>query len=243
MKLLAIDTSGSSLSAAIAEATPPAAGQPLAANIIGSFGVNTGRNHSLALLPMLQALLDNCGLDLAHMDAFAVTLGPGSFTGLRIGCATVRAWGQALEKPLIGISSTQACALAASPEGWVCPIFDARRNEVYTALFHNGQRQWEDRALAPQRLIQELAALGQPVLCSGDAWPVYAALFEEQKAFALRPQNTHSAPFLAEAAAQLALEQARQGQFTPAEQLLPRYLRLSEAEEKRLAQQATAQQE
>ena len=65
MKLLAIDTSGSSLSAAIAEATPPAAGQPLAANIIGSFGVNTGRNHSLALLPMLQALLDNCGLDLA----------------------------------------------------------------------------------------------------------------------------------------------------------------------------------
>ena len=88
MKLLAIDTAATALSAAIVSEQ----------GLIGEFGLDTGKNHSVGLLPMLEALLANTGLALKDMDAFAVTQGPGSFTGLRIGIATVKAWGDALTK-------------------------------------------------------------------------------------------------------------------------------------------------
>lgn len=231
MRLLAIDTSGSALSAAIAAAEPPL-WQPA---IIGCFGVHTGKNHSLALLPMLEALLGNCGCRLADMDAFAVTIGPGSFTGLRIGCATVKAWAQALDKPLLSISSTAAMAAGAGCEGYVCPVFDARRDEVYAALFHDNVRLWPDEALAPGALAARLAALGQPVLLAGDGLAAYAELFANTPGLRLRGPLPQHDLFMAPAAAVLACAKYAAGAFTPVQELLPLYLRLSEAEEKRLA--------
>ncbi|MDO4732520.1 MAG: tRNA (adenosine(37)-N6)-threonylcarbamoyltransferase complex dimerization subunit type 1 TsaB [Bacillota bacterium] len=88
MKLLAIDTSATALSAAIV-------GEK---GLLGEYALNIGKNHSLGLLPMLDSLLKNCGLQLADMDAFAVCIGPGSFTGLRIGLATAKAWGDAPDR-------------------------------------------------------------------------------------------------------------------------------------------------
>jgi tRNA threonylcarbamoyladenosine biosynthesis protein TsaB len=224
MKLLAIDTSGRALSAAIAEP----------GRIIGSLGHDTGRNHSLELLPSLAALLAEKGLSLAYMDAFAVTIGPGSFTGLRIGIATVKAWAQALQKPLIGISSLDAMAHSAGKEGYVAPVFDARRDEVYTALYLDGRRISADRAMAPELLAEQLAALQAPVMMTGDGLRSYGDVFRAALAEHFLLPADGNTLFMAAAAAELATDSYARGEFVAANQLLPVYLRLSEAEEKRL---------
>lgn len=224
MRLLAIDTSGRALSAALAED----------GEIIASFGVDEGKNHSLTLLPHLQQLLEEQQLSLAQMDAFAVTIGPGSFTGLRIGLATVKAWGQALAKPLVAISTLDAAAQTAAAHGYAAPILDARRDEVYTALYRDGQRLTPDRAVAPQQLAQELLALGQPVTFSGDAVQPYQALFEQTLGAAFCLPADGNTLFLAAAAARLACSKYAAGQTSEVAALVPVYLRLSEAEEKRL---------
>lgn len=228
MKLLAIDTSGTALSAAIAEES----GADV--RIVGSFGLNTGLNHSVELLPKLQELLQEKQLQLADMDAFAVTIGPGSFTGLRIGCATVKAWAHALAKPLISVSSLQACAKSVAEKGLICPLFDARRNEVYTALFENGKRLWQDMACSPEDLAEKLHALNRPVVPAGGGWLSYGILLQEllPGLFLPQEQSIERSLYLAEAAALLAAEKFRQQDFTAPQELLPTYLRLSEAEEK-----------
>lgn len=234
MKLLAIDTSTSSLSAALLDED----------GMVGSFGLLSGRNHSLALLPLLDAMLTQAGLSLPEMDAFAVTIGPGSFTGLRIGAATVQAWGTALDKPLIAVSSSEAMArmLAASNGQTICTLFDARRNEVYAALFEDGERLWPDTAIAPDKLAQRLRALDRPILCGGDGLPAALPYLSALgTAFVVAPPQHDR--FLAPGAAEIAAEKYRARQFTPAAELLPLYLRLSEAEEKRLATEAARERD
>ena len=227
MRLLAIDTSGRALSAAVF-----AAGEVLA-----SGGVNSGRNHSLELLPLVDDLLRQNQLTFADFDAFAVTVGPGSFTGLRIGLATVKAWGQAYGKPLIGISTLDAIAATAeagTEQIYVAPVCDARRNEVYTALYRGGERLSPDRAISPAALAEDLARLEQPVVLAGDALASYQQLFERElkQNFRLPAQGNNL--FFAAAVARLAADQYLAGAAVDPAALLPVYLRLSEAEEKRL---------
>ena len=202
--------------------------------VIGGFGADTGKNHSLELLPFLTDLLKEKQLKLADMDAFAVTIGPGSFTGLRIGLATVKAWGQALKKPLISVSSLDAMALTVGKTGYVVPIFDARRNEVYTAIYHMGIRLSPDRAVAPKILAEELASLGEPVTFAGDGLKTYADIMQNRlgKSFCL-PKHGNTL-FMAESAAVLAADKYLAGEYADTASLVPVYLRLSEAEEKRL---------
>ena len=230
MKLLAIDTSATALSAAIVNEK----------GLLGEFALNTGKNHSLGLLPLLESLLHNAGLSLQDMDAFAVTIGPGSFTGLRIGLATAKAWGDATGKPLIGISSTDALARAAGQEGYVCPLLDARRDQVYTALYRGGERLWPDLAIAPLELAERLAELAEPVYCLGDGLAPYEEELRQRLGQQLRPVQKERQLVMASAAAMLGLEKYQRGEISAPETLLPVYLRLSEAEEKRLAAQAAA---
>lgn len=222
MRLLAIDTSGRALSAALAED----------GEIIAAFGTDEGKNHSLTLLPRLERLLEEQRLRLAQLDAFAVTVGPGSFTGLRIGLATVKAWGQALGKPLIAVSTLDAAA--ASSEGYAAPLLDARRDEVYTALYRGGRRRTPDRAVAPVQLAEELAALRQPVVFSGDGLRPYQQLFQQALGDNFRLPEDGNTLFFAAAAARLACAKYAAGEFADTAALVPVYLRLSEAEEKRL---------
>lgn len=231
MKLLAIDTSATALSAAIADDK----------GLLGEFALNTGKNHSLGLLPLLDSLLHNAGLALGDMDAFAVTVGPGSFTGLRIGLATAKAWGDATGKPLIAISSLDALARAAGQAGYVCPMLDARRDQVYTALYLAGERLWPDLALSPTELAERLAQLDGPVYCLGDGLAPYEGELRERLGERLLCSPPERRLVMAPAAAMLAREKYQRGEFTPNQELLPVYLRLSEAEEKRLAVQAAAQ--
>ena len=189
--------------------------------------------HSRTLLPMAEDMLKNAELSLSDVDLIAVAHGPGSFTGIRIGVATVKGLAWAAEKPCVGVSTLEAMAwhgLAAG--GYICPVMDARRSQVYNALFkiENGRpvRMTEDRPIALDELSKEVTALNAPVFLVGDG---AALCFEYFTAHGvpcvMAPDNLRwqDAWGVAMAAADK----------TPgnADELLPVYLRLSQAERER----------
>ena len=189
--------------------------------------------HSRTLLPMAEDMLKNAELRLSDVDLIAVAHGPGSFTGIRIGVATVKGLAWAAEKPCVGVSTLEAMAwhgLAAG--GYICPVMDARRSQVYNAIFkiENGHpvRMTEDRPIALDELSKEVTALNAPVFLVGDG---AALCFEYFTAHGvpcvMAPDNLRwqDAWGVAMAAADK----------TPgnADELLPVYLRLSQAERER----------
>ena len=126
MKLLAIDSSGLVASVAVV----------CDEELIGEFTVNYKKTHSQTLLPMLHRLAEMTELDLGSLDAIAVAGGPGSFTGLRIGSATVKGLALALDKPVVEVPTVDAIAYnLAGHRDLVCPLMDARRNQTYTGLY------------------------------------------------------------------------------------------------------------
>ena len=126
MKLLAIDSSGNTATVAVVED-----------NLLrAEYTIDYKKTHSQTLLPMLEEIRKMTELDLESIDAIAVAAGPGSFTGLRIGAATAKGLGLALNKPLISIPTTEALAYNLyGHNGCICPIMDARRGQVYTGLY------------------------------------------------------------------------------------------------------------
>ena len=234
MICLAIDVSGRAMSAALAEASP--AGP----RCKGQSCLDTGKNHSLALLPMVDSLLENCGIKLSDVDGFAVTVGPGSFTGLRIGLATVKAWCDALDKPAIAVGSTDAMARAIDRPGLVCPVFDARRSEVYAALFRDGERLTPDLAVSPEELCRKLDAYDGPIAFGGDGLDPWEEVFRTHLGDRFRAIAPERRLNMASAAALIGLEKLEKGDTVDASSLVPVYLRLSEAEEKLQQKQAQA---
>ena len=189
--------------------------------------------HSRTLLPMAEDMLKNAELRLSDVDLIAVAHGPGSFTGIRIGVATVKGLAWAAEKPCVGVSTLEAMAWhGLAVGGYICPVMDARRSQVYNALFkiENGRpvRMTEDRPIALEELAEEVTALNAPVFLVGDG---AALCFEYFTAHGvpcvMAPDNLRwqDAWGVAMAAADK----------TPgnADELLPVYLRLSQAERER----------
>lgn len=126
MKVLSIDSSTASASCAILEDN----------KLLGEVSLNDKKQHSVILMPLIDSLLKNLKLDIDDIDGFAVSSGPGSFTGLRIGIATIKGLANATNKPFIGISTLDALAFnMAYTSGIICPIIDALRDNVYTALY------------------------------------------------------------------------------------------------------------
>ena len=126
MKILGLDSSGIVASVAVVEDD----------TMIAEYSVNYKKTHSQTLLPMLDEVVKMTELDLNTIDAIAVAGGPGSFTGLRIGSATAKGLGLALEKPLISVPTVEALAFNLyDVQGLICPIMDARRNQVYTGIY------------------------------------------------------------------------------------------------------------
>ena len=126
MKLLAIEAS--TLVASVALATED--------SIVAEFTVNNKKTHSQTLLPMIDVVVQNVGWKLDELDYIAVTNGPGSFTGLRIGAATAKGLAQALNKKVIAVSSLEALAMnGVNYSGVVVPIMDARRDNVFTGIY------------------------------------------------------------------------------------------------------------
>lgn len=176
----------------------------------------------------LMALLDRHGLELPHVDVYAVATGPGSFTGLRIGIATMQGLALAQDKPLIGISGLDALAWTAAREsrGHVARVatwVDAWRGEVYAALYENGAEVMPPTVNAPSHLLRRLTAA---TLFIGDGAATYADLITAAGGRVADP----AAPPIAGAIASLAAREAAAGRSPRPHAIRPLYVRRPDAE-------------
>ena len=226
MLILALDSTAIVASVALCRDEQP----------IDTFTVKNGNTHSETLLPMVEAVLKSAGASVADVDLFACSVGPGSFTGVRIGAATIKGLAFGQNKNCLGVSTLEALAQNLVPfDGILCPVMNARRGQVYNALFRfeNGElvRLCEDRALSVADLAAELAERGHPFALCGDG----VAEFRR-----LAPNSTPvSVPTLLEdqsavSVAKVALRRANAGESGTDASLAPVYLRLPQAERERL---------
>lgn len=195
--------------------------------LIGEFVISNDRTHSQVIMPLVDDMLKKCGLDISDIDVFAVSVGPGSFTGLRIGMATVKTLAQFCKKPIIGVSSLDSlyenCALF---DGIVCPIIDARHGEVYNALYKDGKRITDYRVVSVDRLIEQLN--GQKVCFCGDGVLTYGDKLAQCTDFTVATQNISMQK--ASSLCIAAYKRAINNDFDDVYSLLPVYLRKSQAE-------------
>lgn len=233
MRILAIDSSGLVATVAILEDD----------QTIAEYTVNYKKTHSHTLLPMLDEIVKMTEFDLSTVDAIAVAGGPGSFTGLRIGAATAKGLGLALNKPLIHIPTVDGLAYNLyGTAGLICPIMDARRSQVYTGLyrFKNDEFQVVEQqmAISLQELVERLNQYGEKVTFLGDGVPVYKEELKKELqveySFAPAHMNRQSAA----AVGALGMRYYQEGRIETATEHRPDYLRLSQAERERAEKNA-----
>ena len=225
MLILALESSAKAASVALMQD----------AELLAQYSQCSGLTHSRTLLPMVEDILKNTDKRLADVDFIAVAHGPGSFTGIRIGVSTVKGLAWASDKKCVGVSTLAAMAWhGAAAGGLVCPVMDARRSQVYNALFEikDGapERLCRDRAIALSELAAELKGYDREVLLVGDGARLsFDYLTAEGISCRIAPQN-----LLYQSAWGVGMEALRIEPGT-ADDLLPVYLRLSQAERERQA--------
>lgn len=229
MRILALETSAKSVSLAVTEN----------GTLLAQAYQDRGLTHSVTLMPLLDGMLKTAGLTLDDMDIIAVAQGPGSFTGIRIGVSAAKglAWAKAL--PCCGVSTLEAMAYGVTDfEGVVVGAMDARRQQIYNALFRteNGcvTRLCADRAVAMELVAEELAAMPEPKLIVGDG-AVLLYDFLQKAGIGCRLVSPLHRQQSATGVALAAEHLAAQGLTCSAQELQPVYLRLSQAERERLA--------
>lgn len=232
MKILAVDSSGLVASVAVVEDDA----------LLAEYTMNYKKTHSQTLLPMLNEVKQMVDLDLNSVDAIAVASGPGSFTGLRIGSATVKGLGLALDKPIVEVPTLEGLAYnLCGTTHLVCPLMDARRNQVYTGVyrFEPEAEVWEmvivkePCAVDVTEILESLNELGQPVIFLGDGVPVYkeqiSKLCKVPYTFAPAGMNRQRAASIGG----LGVLYAKAGKMVTAAEHQPEYLRKSQAERER----------
>ena len=220
MKILAVDTSSFPASVAVSEDGVT----------LGEYVIRNKRKHSQNLMAMTERLFSELEMDIADIDVFAVTVGPGSFTGLRIGISTIRAFAQALDKPVVGISTLEALAYNfVCSDAVVVPMLDARKDEVFCAAYEFDGTEMKE-VLAPCVMtVGELTALypDRRVIYTGDGVLMHkAGITRDNAVFA--PANLSEVR--AGAAAALAAGKAGSGGAVNHNMITPVYLRKSQAE-------------
>lgn len=232
MKMLVLESSGLVASVALMEED----------KMVCEFTMNHKKTHSQTLLPMVDEMVKITGYDIKELDAVAISKGPGSFTGLRIGSATAKGLSQALNIPVVAVSSLEG--LAANLYGTddiICPIMDARRSQVYTGLFrYEGERlvaKMEDTAIAVAELIDILNKKGEPVIFLGDGVPVYEKVLKEGLTVPYRFAPAHMNRQRASAVGILAVQYYKEGKVETSRDHKPEYLRKSQAERELLERQ------
>jgi tRNA threonylcarbamoyladenosine biosynthesis protein TsaB len=204
-------------------------------------GAPAGRgNHAEILLPAIETVLSKTGLSLSAISAFAVSIGPGSFTGLRIGLSTVKGLVYGSEIPVVGIPTLAAIARKVTAwDGLICPFLDARKKEVYAALFRQRagalERLTEDLVCSAEAVIERVAALdgGEPCLFIGDGIESYGKLITAALGDRSRVTLGEVYPSTACAVAQLGEARLARQERDPVGAMVPLYLRPSEAELKK----------
>ena len=233
MKLLAFDATTETASVALFDGD----------TLLGESTKKLGMKHSEILLPMAEALLAAHGLTFDAIDAYAVTSGPGSFTGVRIGVATVKGLAFGRNCPIAAVSALDALAENLSGvEGTVIAAMDARRQEIYTATYTShadGTRTklTEDRAIPIAELARELADARGDVYVVGDGYDVTHRILSEC-GIRLAPTPSEKREASAASVGRFALVQIRAGETVSDTALAPTYLRLPQAERERLEREA-----
>ena len=227
MRILGIESSSLVASVAIVEDE----------TTMAEYTVNFKKTHSQTLLPMIDEMVKLLEIDLSTVDAIAVSGGPGSFTGLRIGSATAKGLGLALHKPLIHVPTLDATAYNLyGTEALICPIMDARRNQVYTGIYRfresfeivHGQD-----AMDIDELMGILNSMGEPVIFLGDGVPVFISRIEETLTVRALFAPAHVNRQRASAVAALGAVYFKEGKTETAMEHKPDYLRKSQAERER----------
>lgn len=203
--------------------------------ILAEYTVNYKKTHSQTLLPMLHEIVQMIELDLHSVDAIAVSAGPGSFTGLRIGAATVKGLGLALQKPIISIPTVEGLAYnLAGTDKLICPMMDARRNQVYTGLYQfKGQQLLclkEQCAVSIEEIMDCVNERGRDVIFLGDGILTYRQTIEERTAVPYEMAPAHLNRQRAGSIAALALQYGRMNKIEDAKEHIPNYIRPSQAE-------------
>ena len=230
MKILSLDTSATVASVAIAEGSTP----------LAQYTLNAKNTHSETLLPMVESALKALSLTASDIDLFALSAGPGSFTGVRIGAATVKGLAFASNKPCVEISTLEALAQnLVFKAGIICPVMNARRSQVYTALFESDgkalTRLMPDSALSIEELDEILSQYATPISLVGDGYEICERGFSKTVPCfvpeALRLQSALSV-------AAIALKKYESGEVCTDSALSVNYLRPSQAERERAEREA-----
>ncbi|MCX7714477.1 MAG: tRNA (adenosine(37)-N6)-threonylcarbamoyltransferase complex dimerization subunit type 1 TsaB [Clostridia bacterium] len=225
MRILAIDTSSNVATAAVLEE----------GKLTGEYILNHKKTHSQKIMPMIDELLKSCELDVCDIDIFAAANGPGSFTGLRIGVATVKGLAHTAKKPIVGVSTLEAMAYNVLYSPYLLsPIMDARCGQVYNGLYRWNDADFREikppRALSIEECVGELLKQNSKVVFMGDGVPVHKDFISkamgEQAFFAPAPFAYQRAGSVA----QLAYEKALRGEVCNYLEFMPFYLRKSQAE-------------
>ena len=228
MKILGLDSSGLVAGVAVVEDE----------NLLVEYTVNYKKTHSQTLLPMLDAAARMIELDLNTVDAIAIAGGPGSFTGLRIGSATAKGLGLALDKPIVHVPTVDALAYnLVGHSDLVCPLMDARRNQTYTGLYRFRQNEMEtvraQCAVGIDEIVSCINEQKMPVVFLGDGVPVFLPYLQEHLSVPYSTAPAHVNKQRAGAVAALGMRYFEKGLFENASEHKPEYLRLSQAERER----------
>lgn len=226
MKILALDSSAVVASVALCEDE----------TLLAEYTLNNGNTHSETLLPMIETLLSHFGVTVDDVGLFAASTGPGSFTGVRIGAATLKGLAFAKSTPCVGVSTLEALAEnAVSCRGLICPVMNARRSQVYTALFRSDGRTltrlMDDSALSIAELDELLSAYGEEVSFVGDGYRITLDALKKTAAREIPDRLRHQSAY---SVAQVARRAYEHGQSTTDSALAVTYLRPSQAERERL---------
>ena len=233
MKLLALDSSGLVASVAVTQDD----------TLVAEFTMNYKKTHSQTLVPMMEAIRQMTDLDLESIDAIAVAAGPGSFTGLRIGSATAKGLGLALDKPIVPVPTVDGLAYNLyGTADVVCPIMDARRGQVdtgrYEFVYTRGKYEMNTLvsqcAVALEEIAAQINQLGRRVVFLGDGVPVFREKIGEILTVPYSYAESFQNRQRASAVAALGMQYYKEGKYEKAEDHAPEYLRLSQAERERM---------
>jgi len=222
MKILAVDTSTTSCSVAVVDESV----------LLAEMTIVREQTHSKHLMEMIHAVIGFAGLAISVLDGFVVTIGPGTFTGLRIGISTVKGLAVASGRPIVGVSSLDALAeQCACSSHLICPLIDARKGEVYFSRYRvqDGvpKKEVDERVLAPGQAVRDI---NEPALLVGSGAQLYQELLKEKMGkwadFAKPGQHT----IRASTVARLGMRRFDKTDTDDADTLIPQYIRKSDAE-------------
>ncbi len=222
MKILSLDTSAAVASVALCDGE----------RLLAEYTLNNGNTHSETLLPMIENILSNFNLGTKDIDIFAASAGPGSFTGVRIGAATIKGLAFSTQKPCIEVSTLEALAEnAVALKGLICPVMNARRSQVYTSLFRSDgntlTRLLEDSAMSIAELDEYLSSFGETVVFIGDGYDITLSALQKTTARAVPDRLRHQSAY---SVASVAYRKYLAGSSVSDREFKVNYLRPSQAE-------------